>query len=355
MKLYDLTNGVYCNFNKEDYKMHIENIVRGVQPPYLSNFQFLHKNDDKNWGAILETIINTTPIFIVKSSMARNIVEVPRRHFSVLVPEDKYSWDNHRKFNHNYIYYNNDLDERELQNIIISDLFGVYIHRDKDELFPKRIFIWIDKIEKYAEDNSDYATFTHYAEILLDMVFFHEIGHALMDIGFYGESNSFPFHKNYICRYFEEARYIEEALANCFALTILFSKNHLKDDKDNQHKGYKGHNLSDAEQFIRSFVLSQESGYSDGWALYENFFSYLFLIDQWMCFKTLFNDNLSCILNDFWKNKDFNLLNFIKKTRYNEWLIIKFNDDEFGIIDRSTRKITHYFDRHNYDVYVRDF
>ena len=349
MKLYDLTNGDYCDFNKEDYKKHIEDIVREVRPPYLSNFQFLHKNDDKNWGPILETIINTTPIFIVESSMAGNIVEVPRRHFSVLVPEDNcYSWDNHREFNHDYIYYDNDLYERELQNIIISDLFGVYIHRDKDEFFPRRIFIWIDKIEKYAKDNSDYTTFTHYAEILLDLVFFHEIGHALMDIGFYGERLSF-LHNNRICTY------IEEALANCFALTILFYKDHLKDDIDNQHKGHKRHILSDAEQFIRCFVLSQESGYSDGWGLYENYFSYLFLIDQWMCFKTLFNHNLSCILNDFWENKDFNLLNFIKKTRYNEWLIIKFNDDEFGIIDRSTRKITHYFDRHDYDVFVRDF
>ena len=361
MKLYDLTNGRYLEFDKEDYKIHIEDIVRRIQPPFLSNFQFLHNNDDDNLGSILETLINTTPIFIVESSMAGKIVEVPRRHFSVLVPKDNYcySLDNHieshrdcwaypKELNRDYIEYNNDLYEREPQNLIINDLFGVYIHREKDELFPRRIFIWIDKIEEYAKENSDYAPFTHYAKILLDIVFFHEIGHALMDIGFYGERFSFLLETNYICTY------IEEAFANCFALTIIFSKDCSKDGKGYQHKGHEMHILSDIEPLIKEFVTNQAPGYSDGWILYENYFSYLFMIDQWMCFKALINHNLLCILNDFWNNKDYNLLNFIKKTRYNEWLVIKVNDDKFGIIDRSSRKITHYFDRYDYDAYVRD-
>lgn len=350
MKLYDLTDGHYCDFNKIEYEMHIKQAIKDVRLPYLSYFQFL-QNDD-NYRSNMESLINATPIFIVESSMAKQTISVPRRHFSVLVPEDNYKSQNsiiefnhdRRRYSEDYDYGNNNDNYNRGHDIIINDFLGVYIHRDKDEIFPKRIFIWIDKIEEYAKHNAQSSSYIEDAKLLLDIVFFHEIAHALMDVECYRENYSSYSYSN-----IDIFRDIEEALANCFALTITFFKDCFGNVVEYQHQK---HNLSSAESFIKKFISIQGSGYSDGWELYEQRFFYLFKIDQWMCMKLLFNHDFSHIISESWKKKGFDILDFVKKIGHNEWLVIKLNEDIYGIVDRTTKEIIHYFDKSEYDVFI---
>ena len=68
--------------------------------------------------------------------------------------------------------------------------------------------------------------------------------------------------------------------------------------------------------------------------------------------KLLFNHDFSHIISESWKKKGFDILDFVKKIGHNEWLVIKLNEDIYGIVDRTTKEIIHYFDKSEYDVFI---
>ena len=271
----------------------------------------------------VEALIDTVPIFLVETSMANEYVAVPGTQCSIRVPEDRYfaptddsDFDIDEWANSKEDEKKDDPRERRPQSLSILDLFGIYIFTNDDDLIPRKIFVWMDKIMDYAKNHTKTGTqqIGRNAAALFDLVVFHEIGHALMDVEQYGihPSPHFSSSKDYIYRF------IEEAYANGLALSIVYD------------------NLKSQEQnFIKNFVLSQGPGYSHGWDLRKG----LFKIGQWLSIKVLFNFDIACMIRDCWKNNHLELVpQCVESVGHDGWLALKDRHDKWGIIELTSQK-----------------
>ncbi len=281
----------------------------------------------------VEDLLNTVPIFLVETSMASEYVAVPGTHCSIRVPEDRYctptedsEFDIDEWVNSKEGEKEKDPRERRPQSLSILDLFGVYIFTNDDDLIPRKIFVWMDKIMQYAEDNTKTGTqqIGRNAAALFDLVVFHEIGHALMDVELYGThpSPNFSYSNDYVYRF------IEEAYANGIALSIAYD------------------NLKSQEQiFIKNFVLGQGAGYDHGWDLRD----YHFKIDQWMSIKVLFNFDIACMLRDCCQNGHRELVpQCVESVGHDGWLALKDRHDKWGIIELPSQKEIIGFNKYDY-------
>ena len=290
MKIFDLTRGKYPQmYDGCDIFSQYEDQFKMAAHASDSFLQMFQKR-----GCLrdVEPLIDTVPIFLVETSMASEYVAAPRTQCSIRVPEDRHSapaddsdFDIDKWVNSKEGEKEEDSRERRPQSLSILDFLGVYIFTNDDDLIPRRIFVWMDKIMQYAKDHTKTGTqqIGRNAAALFDLVVFHEIGHALMDVELYGThpSPNFSYSNDYVYRF------IEEAYANGIALSIVFDK------------------LGSQEQsFIKNFVLNQGPGYSHGWDLRRG----LFKIDQWLSIKVLFNFDVACMIRDCWKNNHYELV-----------------------------------------------
>ena len=321
MKIHDLTRGKYLTiYSPMDNSIYANNVNQMAH--YNSVFQSVFANNRNDNGALL----NSIPVFLVESSMANEYVAVPGCQCSVRVSEDKYgsSLDND-DFN---IYdwaaskegdmpKKDDPRERTSRGFAITDLLGVYIYTCDLDVIPRRIFIWMDKILDYVENNTK-TKVKAYAEALFDLVLYHEISHALMDVELYGvhPSPKFTYANDYPYRFYEEA------YANGLALTILLDNSNPIGLNRNQ------------QLFIEQFVKSQGPGYSDGWQLQRPFIND---INQWMGIKILFNYEIALMIKAMWNHKPF-LDTVFESVAHNGWIAVKDHHEKWGIIELPSQK-----------------
>ena len=321
MKVFDLTRGKYPQLYygndiisqyEDQFKMTIH-----------ASYSFQRKFPKRGCLHDVEALIDTIPIFLVETSMTNEYVAVPGMQCSILVPEDRYyvpteysEFDIDEWVNTKESEKEDDPRERQPQSLSILDLLGVYIFTNDDDLIPRRIFVWMDKIMDYAKDHTKKGIkqIGSNAATLFDFVVFHEIGHALMDVELYGihPSPHFSYSSDYVYRF------IEEAYANGIALSIVYD------------------NLKSQEQdFIKDFVLSQGAGYARGWDLRD----YHLEIDQWLSIKVLFNYDIACLIRDCWKNNHQELVpECVQSVGHNDWLALKDRHDKWGIIELPSQK-----------------
>lgn len=321
MKIFDLTRGKYPQMydGSNIFSQYEDQFKRTVQ--VTDSFQRMFQKR----GCLhdVEALIGTVPIFLVETSMANEYVAVPGTHCSIRVPEDRYfaptedsDFDIDKWVNSKEGEKEEDPRERRSQSLGILDLLGVYIFTNDDGLIPRKIFVWMDKIMQYAKDNTKTGTqqIGSNAAALFDLVVFHEIGHALMDVEMYGThpSPNFSYSNDYVYKF------IEEAYANGIALSIVYD------------------NLKSQEQiFIKDFVLSQGAGYAQGWDLLDSHFK----IDQWLSIKMLFNYDIAYMIRDCWKNNHLELVpQCVESVGHDGWLALKDRHDKWGIIELPSQK-----------------
>lgn len=318
MNIYDLTQGKYPNVYDRDcykYEEHINNFLF----PSLE-FKELSINPTHDWRKI--------PIFLVESSMANKYIEIPQSDIKIRVPEDieispnkDFNIDEWISSKERY----NKQDEsckKDTQRFTVNDLLGVYVYNPHTNFVPRRIFIWMDKIKNYTEKNttiqSDNETkdneIKNNAQALFDLVLYHEMSHAIMDVELYGMCHSpkFSYAKDY------PYRFIEEAYANGIALSILMNNSNWSDS---------------TKSFIENFVKTQSNGYPYGWELRRLLVSRK-KIAQWMLMKVLFNYDVMHLIKKFWEHKRFNILfKFAETVGHNGWIAIKGHTDQWQIIE----------------------
>lgn len=311
MRIYNLTSNGY-RFIAQNLSMRIEKIIElGLKHLNYPNKNFLFKRYHTNlWDKNLSLILEDVPIFLVDSTMSNQMVDVPNMGVNILVPEDKYEnkysdledksienllddwikekemgrprencsdkmedekenneiprpiFDKDSDANINNGSSNNDGSNSNNNAVVtsISDLLGVYLS-EPTKLIPRKIFVWVDKVENCAKSNFNDSV------ALLENVILHELGHALFDVTLYRSipSNNFSYSKDKLyCL-------IEEACANAFALNMQWNI------------------LQPTQQtFIETFVKSQPSGYRDGWDIFKdnNLES---IIKSWLHIKVLFD------------------------------------------------------------------
>ena len=321
MKIFDLTRDKYPQlFDGDEYANQYEDQLKSTVRDTDSFRQLFQK---RRCLRDVETLIDTVPVFLVETSMANEYVAVPGTQCSIRVPEDQYyvpaddsEFDIDEWVNSKEGEKEDDPRERRSQSLSILDLLGVYIFTNDDDLIPRKIFVWMDKIMDYAKNHTTIGSqqIGRNAAALFDLVVFHEIGHALMDVELYGihPSPNFSYGSDYVYRF------IEEAYANGIALSIVYD------------------NLKSQEQiFIKNFVLSQGAGYAQGWDLRD----YHFKIDQWMSIKVLFNFDIACMIRDCWQNGHRELVpQCAESVGHDGWLALKDRYDKWGIIELPSQK-----------------
>jgi hypothetical protein len=318
MKIFNLTRGKYPNvYFPQDDLYYVE---RMEQMSHLS-FEFMSVFASSNID--VSKLLNDVPVFLVESSMANEYMAVPECHCSVCVPADKsYSliddfdidnWANSKEG------YKDDPRERISKGLSIEDLLGVYIYSGDNDLIPRRVFIWMDKILDYAKKNTkNKGEIIENARALFDLVLYHEMAHALMDVELYGvhPAPNFSYANDY------PYRFIEEAYANGIALTILLNTNSF-------------HVSSAQKSFIEAFVKKQGEGYSEGWELFRYRVDN---INQFIGLKVLFNYEFARLLRDWWKDKRFHDLVCYKGVGHREWIAVRYYHDKWGIIEIPNQK-----------------
>lgn len=288
MKIFDLTRRKYSELFDEPYRYNMEyesSIIAAVQK--CENRLSILKLD--NIVEKLNEIISGVPIILVETSMADEYVPVPGYQCAVRVPVDKSlayvedgEFDIEEWVRSKENEEKDDPRERRSLRQFISDLFGIYVYTDEQDILPRRIFVWMDKIVAYAKDNSkNGGRWEDNAIALFDLVIFHELAHAIMDVELYGKhpSPNFSYERDYVYRY------IEEAYANAFALTVIYEQIMQK-------------------SFIEDFVLHQGAGYAKGWDVYQKD---MINLGNWLDIKINFNSRINR-LKKFWKDKDFGKL-----------------------------------------------
>ena len=298
-----LTQNADQNFLSQTSELNIHDLTRGKFPDlyypadcsfYARHVEGMSHLNDKFQSLFVQPsidiykVLSNIPIYLVESSMADEYVAVPGCQCSVRVPVDKsYSLSDNFNIDDWVNSKEGDKDdprERTSKRFTITDLLGVYIYSGERDLIPRRIFIWMDKIMDYAENNKrSNDDIKKNAQKLFDMVLYHEMAHALMDVELYGilPAPNFSYTDDY------PYRFIEEAYANGIALTILMDKG--------------SHKCSplEEERFIDRFVKSQAGGYAYGWELYHYGINNDALC-RWMGIKVLFNYKIAILLRDFW-------------------------------------------------------
>ena len=292
MKIFDLTRGKYPTlFSSGDSEFFAFNYA-DVSGFHKNEFPRLFSKNEIDPGTLWRTI----PIFLVESSMSDEYVAVPECQCLVRVPEDRWSapadgegfniddWVNTKEKERE-----EDPRERRTSSLVIHDLLGVYVYSREEDMIPRRIFVWMDKIWEYAKNNSGYKSDVDAnAQALFELVLYHEMAHALMDTELYGvhPSPCFSYARDY------PYRYLEEASANAVALTMLL---------DEELHPYSSMS-SKQKAFIESFVKHQGDGYSEGWDIYQEVRKprRSLNLDQWLGLKVLFNYEFALLLRSHW-------------------------------------------------------
>lgn len=292
-----------------------------------------------------ESLLSNIPVFLVESSMANEYINVPGCDCIVRIPCDKSvlvtdeDFDIDEWVNSKEGYSDETIIERVDRGLSVVDLLGVYVYSNANDLIPRRIFIWMDKIMEYAENNTDKRNYSKQqvecnAKELFYLVLYHELAHALMDVGLYGKvpAPNFSYANDY------PYRFIEEAYANAIALEALLSQN----------TTFFTSSQKAAQQFVVDFVKSQGAGYREGWDIYEERNSLDGLIIQWMYVKLLFNYDVACHLGEFWKYKRFHDINYFKSVDRKGWLVVQDRYKKWCMTDLSTAKPVNGFKKYDY-------
>jgi hypothetical protein len=186
-----------------------------------------------------------------------------------------------------------------------------------------------DYAKKYAKNNTNTQDKRN-VQTLFDLVLYHELAHALMDVGLYGvhPAPNFSYANDY------PYRFIEEAYANGIALTIIM---------DNSHY------LSSAQKtFVKNFVKSQGNGYPEGWEIYELVINDPDVnLDQWMALKVLFNYELALVLRDWWEGKEFDDLWFYKTVGRKGKIAVRDHCRKWGIMELPSQKMVTGFKKYD--------
>ena len=163
MKIFDLTRGKYPQmYDGCDIFSQYEDQFKMAAHASDSFLQMFQKR-----GCLrdVEPLIDTVPIFLVETSMASEYVAAPRTQCSIRVPEDRHSapaddsdFDIDKWVNSKEGEKEEDSRERRPQSLSILDFLGVYIFTNDDDLIPRRIFVWMDKIMQYAKDHTKTGT-----------------------------------------------------------------------------------------------------------------------------------------------------------------------------------------------------
>lgn len=271
LKIFDLTMGKYP-------KMY-----DGLQMYDLSPMSsFIHSfggNSD------VASRLSDIPIFLVESTMEGEYINVPEEGCSVCVPPDAVYCPSCDDFNIDKWFRSKEdsvCKPNEPTSVVINDLLGVYEYDSHSGLMPRKIFIWMDKIQKVVDEKTKAGqSRPDNAGALFDLVLYHELSHGLMDVELYGKVPASGFtYSDYVYRC------IEEAYANAISLKTLENK-----DSDL---------LKKAKVFIKDFVQkNQGPGYKDGWDLYSNDCVRAKEVVQWMYAKVLFNDDVAFEIKKF--------------------------------------------------------
>lgn len=329
MKVFDLTRGglpdsymnSIININVKDTRLNAA--VGSVQ-----KFPDLFCPSNDAW----KTTFDNIPVFLVDTSMANEYSAVPGCQCSVRVPEDLYKINVPDKINFEdwLTQKEREIDgkERSSEPMSIYDLLGVYIHTSEKDVMPHRIFIWIDKIKKYVDDHNGRETDL---QDLFELVVYHELAHALMNVELYNIQPTQNFSYQDDCVY----RYIEEAYANGVALKSVFYKilqirSHRT--KNERHLTTKEKHLTN---FISNFVESQGAGYSFGLELFEE---HSIDLTQWMAIKVLFNYEFALLIKDWYLHGTHLLSDFVKGAGHPGWIEVKDRHGKWSIIDIFTKQ-----------------
>lgn len=292
MKIFDLTRGKYPTLFSSGDSDYFTLDYADVSGFHKGGFPRLFSKNEIDPGTLWRTI----PFFLVESSMADEYVAVPECQCLIRVPEDKW-WEPADGAAFNIDEWVNmkekegeeDPRERRTSSLTIHDLLGVYVYSRDEDMIPRRIFVWMDKIWEYAKDNSGYKSdVTPNAQALFELILYHEMAHALMDTELYGvhPSPCFSYARDY------PYRYLEEACANAFALTMLL---------DEKRHPYSSMSFNQ-KAFIESFVKHQGDGYSEGWTIFQEVSKprRSLNLDQWLGLKVLFNYEFALLLKSDW-------------------------------------------------------
>lgn len=318
-KILDLTRGKFPSIYDNTY---IDN------EEVAQRYMFFDEEYDT------ESLLSNVPVFLVESSMANEYINVPSCECIIRVPYDKTisvangDFDIDEWVNSKEGSCDKPIKERIGRSMSIVDLLGVYVYSDTNDLIPRRIFIWVDKIMEYAENNTNKTNYSKQqvecnAKELFYLVLYHELAHALMDVGLYGKvpAPNFSYSEDY------PYRFIEEAYANAIALKALLS----------QKTTLLTSSEKIAQQFVIDFVKNQGAGYREGWDIYNEHNNKVDVI-QWMYVKLLFNYDVACLLKEFWKDKDFSDIDFVKSVGHRGWLVVKDRYKKWCMTDMSTLK-----------------
>lgn len=294
MKIINLTNTEYPWLEKSFQEYNDKYSKRPwAAAAFSSDFRFLF-----NKRINFDDLINGVPVFLVNEKLSKSYVTIPGYKTKIYVPDDKPDRLVKKGFNINKWKKSKKNpkkeEEKEPEKKSKSSILGLYDRCKSCELFPRRIFIWVDKIQKHAkvyarnclkEQPNCLIKVDVFANALFNFVLSHEQGHVFMDVELYGETPSprFSYGNDYI--YF----FIEEAYANAYALTTTLRKLD-----------------QDSKDFIITFVKKQKDGYKKGRDWYEDgCYNY----SQWMIIKSAkhFMSKID-LLVEFWKTKEFSVL-----------------------------------------------
>ncbi len=336
MKIFDLTRGKY----PEMYSSANDSFYADKEND-MSNLSFMFNSLFANGRNDIAALLNNIPVFLVETSMSRESIAVPGCQCSVIIPADKYvsseddddfdieSWLGTKERE------KDDPRERTSSQTFISDLLGVYIYTNEHDIIPRRIFIWMDKIKDYAEKETRNRTgIRDNARALFDLVLFHEMSHALMDVELYGQhpAPDFSYVKD------KPFRFIEEAYANGIALSILMEK------ISNGNFAFN----AQQQKFLEDFVKNQGGGYSYGWNLY-NMHS-VHHLEQWLGIKVIFDIEVAYLLKESWLKGDFPCFSFeefFKSVGRNGWIAVKDRFHKYGIMELPSQKMVAGFKKYD--------
>ena len=271
LKIFDLTRDKYPQ------------MYDGLQYDLSPMLSFIHSFGD---NPDVASRLSDIPIFLVESTMEGEYISVPEEGCSVCVPPDKLCSLSGEKFDIDEWFRSKEDSVSNLNepiSIVINDLLGVYIYNSNNRLMPRKIFIWMDKIQKVVDEKTKAGKSKRdNAGALFDLVLYHELSHGLMDVELYGKFPASGFtYSDYVYRC------IEEAYANAISLKTLENKD--------------SYLLNKAKVFIKDFVQNQGPGYEDGWDLYLNDCVRAKEVEQWMYAKVLFNSDVAREIRNFWK------------------------------------------------------
>lgn len=333
MKIFDLTRDRHPRLfspliaydGLESYSIHVSSLMEHL---WCTNRS-------------INEIINETPIYLVDSSMAGEYVSVPGADCLLRIPEDKFLGTEDNEFDiegwlrskeDEISGKKDDYKERVPQKYSVFDYLGIYVSNRTCPI-PRSIFVWMDKIENIGDNyDKSIGCKNKSAAALFDLVLYHELGHAIMDVEALGLSPS-PF---FTYQNDNVYRFIEEAYANAIALAAVHSQ------LDSSQK-----------TFVEHFVKGQGCGYADGWELFCNTHGNLDMLDieQWLSIKVLFNYDVAVLMSNRLKHwSHLNLFGthfMVEAVGRKGWLAVRDRREQWGLTDIHTLRLVPGFKKYD--------